>query len=315
MIAKSLLALCLLVVLASPFAFAWVVSGFMVNAPEWFPPGLDPETLRRADPRSTHGLAFEEVWFASDDGVEVAGWLVPGAGAEPGSPRPAVVYVHGLGGARWMSLGLMPALHDHGLDVLAIDMRGHGATGGSPPGAAFVSGWRDVAAAFRYLRDERGYERVGAFGGSQGAGTVLEAAARAGGADAVIAQSGGVSLFALLRGMSALSWAPDWQIALICRVVLRRIGAEDASTPHTGPIDVVQDVAPTPLLIIHGENDDVVTLDQGRALFAKAREPKEMWVVAGRGHADLGETPGYDERVVAFFSAHLLARTTYSRLK
>ena len=59
------------------------------------------------------------------------------------------------------------------------------------------------------------------------------------------------------------------------------------------------------LAIIHGENDDVVTLDQGRTLFAKAREPKEMWVVAGRGHADLGETPGYDERVVAFFATHL----------
>lgn len=304
---KLLLAICVLGILVAPFAFGWFISGFLVNAPEWFPPGFDPEALRRADPESTHGLMFEEVRFPSDDGVDVAGWLVPGAPGRPGSSRAVVVYVHGLGGARWMSLGLMPALHGARLDVLAIDMRGHGATatGGHTPGAAFVSGWRDVAGAFRYLRKERGYERVGALGGSQGAGTVLQAAARAGGADAVIAQSGGVSLFALLRGMSALAWAPDWQISLICRIALFRIGAADHATPHTGPIDVVQDVSPAPLLIIHGEDDDVVPVDQGRALFAKANEPKELWLVAGRGHADLGETPGYAERVVGFFSTHL----------
>jgi alpha-beta hydrolase superfamily lysophospholipase len=301
---KLLLGAGVLAVVTAPFVFAWFVSGFLVNAPEWFPPDLDPEALRRADPRSTHGLAFEEVRFRSEDGVDVAGWVVPGADREPG-PSAAVVYVHGLGGARWMSLGLMPALHAAGLGVLAIDMRGHGATGAGAPGAAFVEGWRDVAAAVRYLREERGYERVGALGGSQGAGTVIEAVARTRGVDAVVAQSGGTSLFALLRGMSALGWAPDWQISLICRIALFRMGADADRTPHTGPIDAVQDIAPAPLLIIHGENDEVVTVDQARALFAKAREPKELWIVEGRGHADLGEAPGYEERVVGFFATRL----------
>ena len=42
---RLLLATGVLVAVAAPFAFAWFVSGFLVNAPEWFPPGMDPEAL------------------------------------------------------------------------------------------------------------------------------------------------------------------------------------------------------------------------------------------------------------------------------
>jgi fermentation-respiration switch protein FrsA (DUF1100 family) len=43
----------------------------------------------------------------------------------------------------------------------------------------------------------------------------------------------------------------------------------------------------TPLLMIHGENDDIVPLDMGRELFAAAKEPKEFLEVDGAGHNDV----------------------------
>ena len=41
-----------------------------------------------------------------------------------------------------------------------------------------------------------------------------------------------------------------------------------------------------PVLILHGDEDDVVPLDAGRRLFEAAREPKQFHVIPGAGHND-----------------------------
>ncbi len=42
-----------------------------------------------------------------------------------------------------------------------------------------------------------------------------------------------------------------------------------------------------PLLVLHGQRDAIIPLAQGRALFARAREPKRMVVYPEAGHNDL----------------------------
>ena len=42
-----------------------------------------------------------------------------------------------------------------------------------------------------------------------------------------------------------------------------------------------------PLLIIHGDFDEVVPFTQGEGLFRSAKEPKTFWPVAGAHHNDL----------------------------
>jgi hypothetical protein len=41
-----------------------------------------------------------------------------------------------------------------------------------------------------------------------------------------------------------------------------------------------------PLLVLHGERDEIVPLSQGRRLFEAAGEPKRMFVIPGAGHND-----------------------------
>ncbi len=62
------------------------------------------------------------------------------------------------------------------------------------------------------------------------------------------------------------------------------------------PTSLVPDAYPTvrrihelraPLLVLHGDRDDIVPLSQGRALFEAAPEPKHIHVFAGLGHNDL----------------------------
>ena len=70
------------------------------------------------------------------EGVELDGWHFTGEGAayEGAAGRPVVVMAHGLGGTK--DSGLEPfatALAEAGLDVLAFDYRGFGASSGTPP--------------------------------------------------------------------------------------------------------------------------------------------------------------------------------------
>jgi uncharacterized protein len=55
-----------------------------------------------------------------------------------------------------------------------------------------------------------------------------------------------------------------------------------------------------PLLVLHGDDDEIVPLSQGRALFEAAPEPKHMHVFAGLGHNDLVTLAGTEfARVIA----------------
>jgi fermentation-respiration switch protein FrsA (DUF1100 family) len=60
-----------------------------------------------------------------------------------------------------------------------------------------------------------------------------------------------------------------------------------------------------PLLIIHGDKDEVIPFDLGQALFAAAPEPKTFWTVHGAGHNNIVETAGvaYRQRLHSFYSS------------
>jgi fermentation-respiration switch protein FrsA (DUF1100 family) len=50
-----------------------------------------------------------------------------------------------------------------------------------------------------------------------------------------------------------------------------------------------------PLLILHGDRDQVVPQEMGRALFAAANEPKQGFWPKGAGHGDIFDKGGFAE--------------------
>ncbi len=72
-------------------------------------------------------------------------------------------------------------------------------------------------------------------------------------------------------------------------------------------LDAVEPIAPRPVLLIHGAADSMIPVDHGRAIFAAAGEPKELWVVPGAEHcgAYFADRPYYVTRVAQFFDRHL----------
>jgi alpha-beta hydrolase superfamily lysophospholipase len=83
----------------------------------------------------------------------------------------------------------------------------------------------------------------------------------------------------------------------------RRIGIiRDADFPESAqawlddflpiaPVDHVGKIAPRPLLLVHGTEDDVVPVSHARRLYEKAGEPRELKVIKGAGHR-LRHEPG-----------------------
>jgi dipeptidyl aminopeptidase/acylaminoacyl peptidase len=299
-LAAAALALALL----ASLGFGWYVAGFIVEPPYVRNWPVDVAATPVRDPRSEHGLAFEDVEFRASDGLALRGWWIPRQGA-----RRAIVAVHGAAGTRLSFLALAPLLHGAGYSLLLFDSRGHGESDGPNVGAAFASGYLDVLAAAQFAREAPGIEKVAALGASQGASSALLAGGLADELDAVVAQAGGTSLFDLLRAIPDLRDVADFQIDVIAAIAKWRIGSPASSIfdRDAGPIAVVDRISPTPLLIIHGSNDEQVPLSQGRTLFERAREPKELWVIEGGGHRGLrsyAETE-YGRRVVAFLDARM----------
>jgi len=73
------------------------------------------------------------------------------------------------------------------------------------------------------------------------------------------------------------------------------------------PIDDVGKIAPRPLLLIHGDQDTLVPLENGEALYQAAGEPKELYVVSGAGHGGFldADPQGFERTLVDFFRLNL----------
>lgn len=60
-----------------------------------------------------------------------------------------------------------------------------------------------------------------------------------------------------------------------------------------------------PLLVLHGERDEVIPVALGRALYEAANPPKSFWQIPGATHNDMLEAAGpqYRERLRQFYGS------------
>ena len=246
-------------------------------------------------------IGARAVEFQSQSGSMIHGWLIPG---RPGAG--AVLLLHGVGDDRRSMLGRARFLHDAGFTVLAPDFQAHGESRGRHITFGALESY-DALAALAYLREHSRGERVGVIGVSMGgAASLLGPQPLA--ADALVLESVYPTineavvdrLHVWLGPFGFLGGAVGYALL---NVVGPEIGVDD---DHMRPIDVIGRVA-EPLLMIAGTLDRYTPLREARALFARAKAPKELWEVQGAGHEDMYSfAPAeYQKRVEFFLSTHL----------
>jgi pimeloyl-ACP methyl ester carboxylesterase len=241
----------------------------------------------------------------TEDGTDLAG-LVLAPRLPPGTGRaPTFVLAHGFTGSvgRESFRRLAGWLRPFG-EVRALDFRGHGRSGGrsSTGGDPEV---RDVDAAVAATRAE-GADAVVTVGLSMGGGAVLrQAALGRHRPDAAVSVSA-VSRWYVrdTRPMRRVHWLLETTAGrrVGARVVRLRL-AEPWLTPPSSPLEVVSAIAPTPLLLVHGDRDEYFPLEHFRALAQAAGPTATAWVVPGFGHAESGATAPLVERIGRWASA------------
>ncbi|EDY53817.2 MULTISPECIES: alpha/beta fold hydrolase [Streptomyces] len=178
--------------------------------------------------------------------------------------------------------------------VVTFSFRGHGASGGrSTVGDREVL---DLAAAVAWAR-ELGHARVATVGFSMGGSVVLRHAAlyRRGAEgrtdahpDAVVSVSAPARWYyrgtAPMRRLHWLVTRPSGR--LVSRYGFRtRIHHRDWDPVPLSPVEAVPRIAPTPLLIVHGDRDGYFPLDHPRMLAEAAGDHGELWIEP-MGHAE-----------------------------
>jgi len=211
------------------------------------------------------GLAFRELSFTTDDGVRLHGWWLPSRARDR---LGQILFCHGNAGNIGDRLLEGLALTAAGFDVLLFDYRGYGASAGEPDEQGTYRDARAARAALR-AQPETDPARMIYLGESLGGAIALELAVQSPPAGLIL-QSTFTSMRALARHHYPFvlpGLIPDWYPSL------RIIGRLRA-----------------PLLVLHGDRDEIVPLAHGEALFDAAPEPKALHVFAGLGHNDIVAT-------------------------
>jgi fermentation-respiration switch protein FrsA (DUF1100 family) len=218
----------------------------------------------------------EEGCFQAPDGTRIA-WTRCGKG----SRRLVVVSPGILMDRRGPEHRLVAERLARSLDVVTLDTRGHGDSGGS-----FTFGIRepeDLAGLVGAVRP--GYARVGGLGFSFGGFHTIVAAATRAVFDAVAVVGTPHRLFILDHNFLTGGLVRSLPLILRRRRRRTRLSLAPRGVPAV-PSRLVERIAPRPLLVAHGTADWLVPVSHARALHAAAGEPKELALVEGGLHAE-----------------------------
>jgi pimeloyl-ACP methyl ester carboxylesterase len=243
------------------------------------------------------GLDYSDVRFTTDDGYTLAGWLIP-AQRETSA---AVILLHGFS---WHRLGwlrdFVPWLQPH-YNLLLFDFRGHGESDEAPITLGTAER-QDAAAAVRFM-EHRGFGPIALMGISMGGAVAVSAAP-----DLPVAAVVADAAFARVENPIANRMRETgYPLAWLGARVIVAAASLRTRTWLRDPIQRVAQIAPRGLLLVAPQEDQLVSWTESRALYEKAGDPKELFVVPGAAHSDAHAVAGaeYERRVLTFLARHL----------
>lgn len=222
-----------------------------------------PSTTLTKTPRDID-LPFDSVILTASDDVNIHGWFIPAQASDEkdaaADASPTLLFFHGGDGNISDRLQKVRLFHDIGFDVFIIDYRGYGKSGGAPSERGLAN---DALAAYSYLVEKRGVrpQRLYFYGEDLGAAVAIDLATKARVAG-LITEAASASV--IEETQQAWPLIP-WQFLLRNKF---------------DSVSKIRDVH-IPVLLIHSADDDVVSFNDSRRLFALAHEPRQLLEIHG----------------------------------
>lgn len=217
-------------------------------------------------------LGARDVWLQTTDGVRLHAWWLA-----PPNPRLATLHLHGNGGNlthRVLAAGEIVAA---GSAVLLLDYRGYGKSQGRPTEKGLYA---DADSGYAHLV-ALGFppDRIIIHGESLGTAVAVDLAARNPCAGLILE--------------APFTSAPDVAARVLPVLGPLTVRGFD-SRAKIGRVHA-------PLLVIHGDRDEIIPYDLGRALYEAANQPKRFFTAKGSGHNNIPETQGYRRQLQEFY--------------
>ena len=255
---------------------------FLMQSNLLYYPNLSGRELR-ASPVDI-GLDYESVSLVTSDNVRIHGWFV-----EAKQHRGTILFFHGNAGNISHRLESLQIFNRLGLSTLIIDYRGYGQSEGR---VSEKGTYLDAEAAWQYLTVVRGVDpqQIIFFGRSLGGAVAANLAIKH--------QPGGLileSVFTSVPEMASKLY-PFFPVRMLCRFSYNAKLA-------------VQKVF-SPVLIIHSQDDEIISFENGLELFASANAQKTFLKIRG-GHNEGFLVSGsvYYDGLDEFVSASLSGTT------
>lgn len=206
------------------------------------------------------------------------------------SESPTILFFHGNGETGRDYDDAAEAYNRLPATFAVAEYRGYGPCGGTPSLSTFLS---DAHASFeetrRILTAEKRSQKLVVMGRSLGSAPAIElAASRSGELAGLIVESGFARIVPLLE---------------LLGIPTSSLGIDESHGPRSAE-KIGRTTLPT--LIMHAENDQIIPIADGEALFAASKDPDKTFLrVAGAGHNDISFVAG-----ATYFDAieELLAR-------
>ncbi len=216
----------------------------------------------------TLGLQYKDALFDTEEGKKLHGWYFPLR-----SEGPVILFCHGNAGNISHRLDNVARLLDKGLRVFLFDYRGYGKSEGSPSEQGI---YEDGLAAYEYLVRKEAVSpgEIVLFGRSLGGAVAIEVALRKK-VKALIIESTFTSVKDMARSL------------VLFRPFSRFV------PNHYDNLGKVSELR-VPVLVVHGDSDELVPFSMGERLYAAAHPPKFFYPVKGAGHNDTYEVGGSD---------------------
>jgi len=227
---------------------------------------------------SRAGLAFEDLYLTTADGVRINTWFVPRSGAHA-----TLIFAHGNAGTMSDRIIKVKFFHDLGLNVLIFDYRGYGRSQGKPSEKGV---YLDAQAAYDHLKSRGDVDknRIIAYGASLGGPVVVDLACHRPLAALVVDSS-----ITSAKDMAGIlyPYLPSFLLSLKFDLI--------SKVKHLN----------MPKLFMHSPDDHVVPFSMGSRLFEAAAAPKEFLRTSG-GHNDVSIVS--DPKAAAAFKKFLMGK-------
>jgi uncharacterized protein len=178
--------------------------------------------------------------------------------------KPVLLYLHG---ARWNVVGSawrIERMRELGFTIVALDYRGFGKSDAEPPSES--KAYEDAQAAWNWIAQTYPNQPRYIFGHSLGGAIAIELATR-------VSDENGTMVEGTFTSIPDVFSTLKWGWLPVSWLISQRFDSEKK----------VASIG-SPLLVVHGSEDRLISPALGRRLFEAAQEPKRFVLVEGGSH-------------------------------